>query len=63
MSSYFQDKDEIGIHLQAWERCLKKLQKKDFVCGDVNAKSVLWHSKNCDVNGEELEAFIEAWNF
>lgn len=61
INSYFQYKDDINVHLQAWEICVKKLKRKRILlAGDVNAKSILWYNEDTDTKGEELEAFIEA---
>lgn len=32
------------------------------IAGDVNAKSVLWHSDKNDIRGDKVEEFIETKN-
>ncbi|CAG5073501.1 Similar to Retrovirus-related Pol polyprotein from type-1 retrotransposable element R1 (Fragment) (Bradysia coprophila) [Cotesia congregata] len=61
VSSYFQYKDEIDIHLEHLERVVRALKgKRVIVSMDANAKSERWGSETDDARGEKLEQFVDA---
>lgn len=56
---YFQWCEDIERYIQHLDKVLEHLKGKNIiVCGDTNAKSILWHSSCTDDRGEKLETLI-----
>ena len=63
VTSYFQYSHEIGPYIQRF-REINQLyaNEKVIYTGDINAKSTLWHGRNTDKRGEEMEELISELN-
>lgn len=56
---YFKFNHAVSDHLQHLDEVIRHLAgKMILIAGDVNSKSILWHSKDTDANGDQLEDFI-----
>ncbi|KAJ8887801.1 hypothetical protein PR048_014019, partial [Dryococelus australis] len=60
VSSYFQLKDPIEVHLSQWENILTRANDPRIILGaDINAKSELWNSPRTDDQGRRADKIGE----